>query len=149
MLTICQLFFIIFFRKIDFESSEVIIIDIGEKIKQRRLELGWSQQELADRMGYTSKSTITRIEKGINDVAQKNIEKFAEVLNVSVAYLMDWDEEETAVDSLTQQHLENYAHLNQEWKDLIDELIKALQEEPPNSAKILELIGKISLYLQS
>lgn len=148
-MTICQLFFIIFLRKIDFESSEVIIIDIGEKIKQRRLELGWSQQELADRMGYTSKSTITRIEKGINDVAQKNIEKFAKVLNVSIAYLMDWDEEETAVDSLTQKHLENYAHLNQEWKDLIDELIKALQEEPPNSAKILELIGKISLYLQS
>lgn len=67
-------------------------MDIGEKIKKRRLELGWSQQTLADKMGYTSKSTITRIEKGINDVSQRNIAKFSEVLGVSIAYLMDWDE---------------------------------------------------------
>ena len=65
---------------------------IGEKIKIRRLELGWSQQQLADKMGYTSKSTIARIENGNNDVAQRNIVKFAEVLGVSIAYLMDWDE---------------------------------------------------------
>lgn len=65
---------------------------IGEKIKKRRIALGWSQQKLADEMGYTSKSTITRIEKGNNDVAQKNIAKFASVLGVSIAYLMDWEE---------------------------------------------------------
>jgi repressor LexA len=68
---------------------------IGEKIKARRIELGWSQQTLADKMDYTSKSTITRIEKGNNDVAQKNITKFAEVLGVSIAYLMDWEEDDT------------------------------------------------------
>ena len=68
-------------------------MEIGEKIKLRRNELGWTQQQLADKMGYTSKSTIARIEKGNNDVAQKNIAKFAEVLNVSIAYLMDWTEE--------------------------------------------------------
>ncbi len=68
-------------------------MEIGEKIKLRRNELGWTQQQLADKMGYTSKSTIARIEKGNNDVAQKNISKFAEVLNVSIAYLMDWTEE--------------------------------------------------------
>ena len=67
-------------------------MSIGEKIKNRRIELGWSQQKLADMMGYTSKSTITRIEKGNNDVSQKNIEKFAKVLGVSIAYLMDWEE---------------------------------------------------------
>lgn len=66
---------------------------IGQKIKQRRLELGWTQQELADKMGYTSKSTIARIENGNNDVSQKNIAKFAEVLNTTIAYLMDWTED--------------------------------------------------------
>ena len=70
-------------------------MNIGERIKQRRLELGWSQQKLADKMGYTSKSTITKIEKGNNDVAQRNIAKFADVLGVSIAYLMDWDEAST------------------------------------------------------
>ena len=66
-------------------------MSIGEKIKTRRKELGWSQELLAEKMGYTSKSTITRIEKGYNDVSQKNIAKFAEILNVSIAYLMEWD----------------------------------------------------------
>jgi transcriptional regulator with XRE-family HTH domain len=53
---------------------------IGEKIKNRRIELGWSQQTLATKMGYTNKSTITRIEKGYNDVSQKNIAKSADTL---------------------------------------------------------------------
>ena len=66
---------------------------IGEKIRKRRQELGWSQQKLADLMGYTSKSTITKIEKGFSDVGQKNVIKFSEILGVSIAYLMDWTEE--------------------------------------------------------
>lgn len=70
-------------------------MNIGEKIRKRRIELGWTQQELADKMGYTSKSTINKIEKGRSDVAQKNIAKFAEVLGVSIAYLMDWEEDYT------------------------------------------------------
>lgn len=72
---------------------------IGEKIKERRTALGWSQQKLADMMGYTSKSTITKIEKGVSDVGQRNIEKFASVLGVSIAYLMDWEESENETDT--------------------------------------------------
>lgn len=123
----------------------MIFIGIGEKIKKRRLELGWSQQELADKMGYTSKSTITRIEKGINDVAQKNIEKFAKVLNVSVAYLMDWENEPLLIEiePVVSQHLSQYEKLKPEYQQLIDDLIKAFQKEPPDTAKVLELIGTI------
>ena len=105
-------------------------MDIGEKIKLRRIELGWSQQKLADMMGYTSKSTITKIEKGIVDVSQRNIEKFAEVLDVSIAYLMDWDsspdESINPVTPLVQQHLENYSRLNPESQKIVDDLINVL-----------------------
>lgn len=65
--------------------------NIGEKIKLKRLEKKWTQEELATRMGYKTKSTITKIENGINDVSQKKVVKFAEVLGVSVAYLMGWE----------------------------------------------------------
>lgn len=64
---------------------------IGEKIKRKRLEKKWTQEELATRMGYKTKSTITKIENGTNDVSQKKVVKFAEVLGVSVAYLMGWE----------------------------------------------------------
>ena len=43
-------------------------------------------------MGYKSKSSINKIELGINDVTQSKIIKFAEVMNTSVEYLMGWDE---------------------------------------------------------
>lgn len=69
------------------------MVSIGEKIRIRREELGMSQDELADKMGYKSRSTIAKIEKGVNDVVQTNIVKFAKVLNTSVAYLMGWEEE--------------------------------------------------------
>jgi transcriptional regulator with XRE-family HTH domain len=64
---------------------------IGEKIKQRRNELKWSQRELAAKMGYNH-STITRIETGKIDIPQSRIVQFAEVLGVTVAYLMNWEE---------------------------------------------------------
>ena len=37
---------------------------LSVRIRQRREELGMSQEELAARMGYRSKSSITKIEKG-------------------------------------------------------------------------------------
>jgi transcriptional regulator with XRE-family HTH domain len=77
------------------------VTHIGERIKERRIELGMSQDELADRMGYKSRSTIAKIEKGINDVVQANIVKFAEVLNTSIAYLMNWEETEKKNDTIT------------------------------------------------
>ena len=64
----------------------------GERVKERRIELGWTQEELAEKMGYKSKSSINKIELGINDVTQSKIIKFAEVMNTSVEYLMGWDE---------------------------------------------------------
>lgn len=65
---------------------------IGEKIKARRNELKWSQRTLSDKMGYQNHSTITKIEAGKVDLPQSKIVKFAEVLGVDVAYLMDWKE---------------------------------------------------------
>lgn len=69
-------------------------MEIGEKIKKRRMELGMSQRELARRMGYSDNSTLARIEQGKVDVYQNKIVQFSEVLGVSVAYLMDWEEEQ-------------------------------------------------------
>ena len=63
-------------------------MSVGANIKQRRLELRMSQQELADAMGYKTRSTIAKIESGENDVSQKKLQKFAAVLNTTVAALI-------------------------------------------------------------
>ena len=69
-------------------------MNIGERIKQKRMELGWSQRELANKMGYSDNSTLARIENGKVDVYQNKIVQFSEVLGVSIAYLMGWEEEQ-------------------------------------------------------
>ena len=66
---------------------------IGEKIKKRREELGYTQEELAKKMGYKSRSSINKIEVGINDVAQSKIVEFAKILKTTPAYLMGHDTE--------------------------------------------------------
>ncbi len=74
---------------------------IGEKIKARRIELGWSLRELAKRMGYANQSTVARIESGAIDIPQSKVVKFAEVMGTSVAFLMDWEEVQKNNDIIT------------------------------------------------
>ena len=58
-------------------------MSVGANIKKRRFELRMSQQELADAMGYKTRSTIAKIESEENDVSQKKLQKFAEVLDTT------------------------------------------------------------------
>ena len=66
---------------------------VGNNILILRKHLGWTQEELAKKMGYKSKSTINKIELGINDIPQSKIVKFAQVLGTTPAYLMGWKED--------------------------------------------------------
>ena len=74
---------------------------IGERIKIKRNEKGWSQRDLASKMGYSNHSTIGKIETNKVDLPQSKVVQFAEVLNVSVAYLMGWEEVKKKNDTLT------------------------------------------------
>lgn len=56
---------------------------IGTIIKQRRLALGMTQEELAHKLGYKSKSTINKIEIGVNGISQSKINDFANALDCS------------------------------------------------------------------
>lgn len=69
-------------------------------IKNRREELGMSQEELAKKLGYKSRSSINKIEMGINDLPQSKIKDFAVALDTTVGKLMGWDEVSSA-DSAT------------------------------------------------
>ena len=62
--------------------------DLSGRIRQRREQLGLSQEELAARMGYRSKSSITKLEKGINDLPRAKLEELAAALSTTPAWLM-------------------------------------------------------------
>lgn len=63
---------------------------IGERVKKLRTERGWTQKQLAEKCGYTSLTSINKIELGINNVPLSVLEKIAEVFCVQPAYLMGW-----------------------------------------------------------
>lgn len=44
---------------------------VGDRIRKRRLELKLTQEELALKVGYTSRSAIARIESGSNQLRQE------------------------------------------------------------------------------
>lgn len=69
-------------------------LSIGDRIRIKREERHMSQTELANRMGYKSRTTIGKIETGVNDITQSNVVRFAEVLNTTIAYLMGWEDDE-------------------------------------------------------
>lgn len=99
---------------------------VGNNILNRRKELGLTQEELAKIMGYKSKSTINKIEMGINDIPQSKIVKFAKALNTTPAYLMGWENEEKSPDELQltegkKKWLELYDILSSETRDLLIE----------------------------
>ena len=61
---------------------------IGDRIKERRLNLGWSQRELAEKMGYKNHSVVARVEAGKVDLPQSRLDQFATVLGLSHGYLL-------------------------------------------------------------
>ena len=67
------------------------MLDLYKNIKRRREELGMSQAELAKKVGYTSRSTIARIERGDFDLSQSKIMEIAKALRIPAGELMGLD----------------------------------------------------------
>lgn len=65
---------------------------VGNRIKQRRLELGLTQTELAERMGYSGKTSVCMAEKGGDNITTTKVRKFADALGVSFRYLMGYED---------------------------------------------------------
>lgn len=66
---------------------------VGKRIKQRRLELGLTQTELAKRLGLKSKVSISTVENEKEDISLDRLIKFADALDVTPGHLMGWDDE--------------------------------------------------------
>lgn len=76
-----------------FFNKEVIIMSIGDRLKSLRIKNNLTLEELAKKV-KTSKPTIQRYESGvISNIPSDKIEKLANVLNTTPAYIMGWEEQ--------------------------------------------------------
>jgi len=60
----------------------------GENIRKRRLELGMTQQQLADALGYKTRSSIAKIEKNEATVSPEKLPSLARILQTDVNYII-------------------------------------------------------------
>ena len=57
---------------------------LGDKIKEIRTSNNLTLQEFADSLGYTSSSTINKIEKGVNDIAFSLLVKLCQLYTLEI-----------------------------------------------------------------
>lgn len=85
---------------------------IGERIKRRRIQLGYSQTWLADKIGI-SKQQMYKYENGvITNIPSDKIEDIANALHCTPSYLMGWDADQSGV------HIENGRYVADEATEL-------------------------------
>lgn len=65
---------------------------MGDRIKNRRIELGMTQQELAVKMGFKTRSHISLLEQGDRNIPISKIKNLANALEVSPEYIMGWED---------------------------------------------------------
>ncbi|MCI8670166.1 MAG: helix-turn-helix transcriptional regulator [Lachnospiraceae bacterium] len=110
---------------------------VGDRIRKRRIELGISQTELAERIN-SSKQTMHKYETNIiTNIPTDKIEDIAKILETSPAYLMGWDEfsdEEAFLDMKIskdyelKQAIKKYYKLDNRKKKYVLDLINLLNE---------------------
>lgn len=69
-------------------------MNLYKNIRNRRVELGMSQECLSMKVGYSDKSMISKIEKGIVDLPVSMIEPIADALQITPSELMEWDNDD-------------------------------------------------------
>lgn len=71
-------------------SVTPIDIEVGKRIRLRRIEKGLSQTELGDYLGITFQQ-VQKYENGVNRVGASRLNKIAELLQVPIAFFFHAD----------------------------------------------------------
>ena len=96
---------------------------IGQRIKEKRKEAGLNQKELAAKVGL-SEASVSKYEHGkVEDATHNMLNKFADVLGVSIAWLLGLEEKQKENASLLSTEekrlVDGFRSLNRAGKDYI------------------------------
>jgi transcriptional regulator with XRE-family HTH domain len=110
---------------------------VGERIKEKRIEKGMTQDELAKKAGYKSRSSINKIELS-RDLPLDKVEQVAKILECSPSYLLGWEEEFSIEAAETDVALSNMQKRVKEYSLKLSSLPKEKQEQIMNLIDMLE-----------
>jgi transcriptional regulator with XRE-family HTH domain len=107
---------------------------VGARVRERRIMLGLTQQQLADLLGVTYQQAH-KYERGINRVSAGRLYEVAQVLNVPIGYFFDGlaDEGTHAISPRERMCLElarNFSHIpNERHQEALSQLARVLAAE--------------------
>ncbi len=68
--------------------KKTILLKFGSKVREERVKRGWSQEELAERVGL-HRTYIGMIERAEKNITLLNIEKIAQALELKISELFN------------------------------------------------------------
>ena len=107
---------------------------VGNRIRDRRVMLGFSQQEMADLIGVTYQQAH-KYERGINRTSAGRLREVAQVLRVPVGYFFDGLAEDRGPDLSARQRMcleltRNFSAItNEKHKAALSQLARALADD--------------------
>ena len=107
---------------------------VGARIRERRIMLGLSQQQMADLIGVTYQQAH-KYERGINRISAGRLYEIAQVLGVPVSYFFEGLDNQRATDLTARQRMclelaRNFSSINNEkHQEALSQLARALASE--------------------
>ena len=100
---------------------------LGERVKMLRQKVGLTQEELAKEIGYSTKTSISKIENDILDINQSTTIALARALKTTPSVIMGWEEveENVTIQNTPQEEalLSNYRQLNPDGQKKVDDYV--------------------------
>lgn len=112
------------------------MFQLYKNIKELRIKRHYTQQQLAELVGYNDKGTISKIEKGQIDLSQSQIVKFAEALHTTPVDLMGWSTEEYSLSMSEQEIITLYREAPEAIKQSVKILLTSCEKKAEKSNAI-------------
>jgi transcriptional regulator with XRE-family HTH domain len=100
------------------------------------MDLGMSQEELAEAVGYTGRSAIARIESGRNKVSISKIPIFAKALHTTEAYLLGVDSKKSAEEAVITYAQNSTSDTAKKLRDHLLSAMKLLEAEQREESEV-------------
>ena len=106
------------------------LLELGNRIRNERVSLGLSQDELAQKCGYTSRASINKIELGYVDLPLSKVRILAEVLGVSILYIIDGDITDTSqIDREEEKIIKSYRTADNITREMVKRILGIDEKE--------------------
>ena len=114
-------------------------MNVGDRIKKRRLELGLTQEELAKKAGYKSRSSINKIELS-RDLPLPKVQEVARILDCSPSYLLGWEDKSNIIETAKTDVM--LSNMEDRLKEYALKMAKLPKEKQDLVLKMIDELGK-------